>query len=81
MPATVSRRPTRSPPSAAPNDRGGRSDLVSRVAAYLRPLLATFLMPAAADNAGPAIASMLIYIIMATVLFFRPQGLFPPRLR
>ena len=33
----------------------------------------------AADNAGPALASMLIYILMAVVLYFRPQGLFPPR--
>jgi len=49
--------------------------------AFLRPLLATVMAPAAADNAGPALASMLIYILMATVLFFRPQGLFPPRVR
>ncbi|MFI4987975.1 MAG: branched-chain amino acid ABC transporter permease [Alphaproteobacteria bacterium] len=47
--------------------------------AFLRPLLATVMTRAAADNAGPALASMLIYILMATVLFFRPQGLFPPR--
>ncbi len=47
--------------------------------AFLRPLFATFMAPAAADNAGPAVASMLIYILMATVLFVRPQGLFPPR--
>jgi len=47
--------------------------------AFLRPLLATVLSPVTADNAGPALASMLIYILMATVLFFRPQGLFPPR--
>ncbi|MGE5148366.1 MAG: branched-chain amino acid ABC transporter permease [Candidatus Eiseniibacteriota bacterium] len=33
----------------------------------------------AAQTAGPAIASMLIYILMAAVLFFRPQGLFPAR--
>jgi branched-chain amino acid transport system permease protein len=34
---------------------------------------------AAADNAGPALASMSIYILMAAVLFIRPQGLFPPK--
>jgi len=34
-----------------------------------------------ADNAAPAIASLLIYIVMALVLFFKPQGLFPPRTR
>jgi branched-chain amino acid transport system permease protein len=33
----------------------------------------------AAQTAGPALASMLIYILMAAVLFFRPQGLFPAR--
>lgn len=49
--------------------------------AYLRPLFATVMPSSAADNAGPAVASMLIYILMATVLFFRPQGLFPPRMR
>ncbi len=47
--------------------------------AYLRPLLGTMMPKTAADNAGPALASMLIYILMAGVLFFRPQGLFPPR--
>src|SRR5438034_447169 len=40
-------------------------------------MLSTVLGPSAADNAGPALASMLIYILMAAVLFFRPQGLFP----
>jgi branched-chain amino acid transport system permease protein len=49
--------------------------------AFLRPLLATVMPPYAADNAGPALASMLIYMLMAAVLFFRPQGLFPPRVR
>ena len=33
----------------------------------------------AAQTAGPALASMLIYIFMAAVLFFRPEGLFPAR--
>jgi len=37
-------------------------------------------MPAnAADTAGPAISSMLIYLLMAAILAFKPQGLFPPR--
>jgi branched-chain amino acid transport system permease protein len=35
--------------------------------------------PSAANDAGPAVASMLVYILMAAVLFFRPQGLFPAR--
>ena len=30
-------------------------------------------------SAGPAIASMLIYALMAAILFWKPQGLFPAR--
>jgi branched-chain amino acid transport system permease protein len=55
----------------------GMVDTLGR--AFLRPMLSTVLSPAAADSAGPAIASMLIYLLMAAVLFFRPQGLFPAR--
>jgi branched-chain amino acid transport system permease protein len=33
----------------------------------------------AAQTAGPALASMLVYILMAVILFFKPQGLFPAR--
>ncbi len=33
----------------------------------------------AASSAGPAIASISIYLLMAAVLFWRPQGLFPAR--
>ena len=33
--------------------------------------------PAAANQTGRSLAPMLIYILMATVLFFRPSGLFP----
>jgi branched-chain amino acid transport system permease protein len=57
----------------------GMVDTLGR--AFLRPSLATVLGPGAADNAGPALASMLIYILMAAVLFFRPQGLFPTAAR
>jgi branched-chain amino acid transport system permease protein len=38
-----------------------------------------FLSPSAANNVGPALASMSIYVLMAAVLFFRPSGLFPAR--
>ncbi|HUC62589.1 MAG TPA: branched-chain amino acid ABC transporter permease, partial [Alphaproteobacteria bacterium] len=55
----------------------GVVDTMGRV--FLRSILAAFMARSAADNAGPALASMLIYILMAAVLFFRPQGLFPPR--
>lgn len=33
--------------------------------------------PSAANQIGPALASMLIYVLMAGVLAFRPQGLLP----
>jgi branched-chain amino acid transport system permease protein len=49
--------------------------------AFLRPVLATILERTVADNAAPALASMLIYMVMVTVLFFRPQGLFAQRTR
>ena len=32
-----------------------------------------------ASNLGPTLASILIYVLMATVLFFKPEGLFPAR--
>jgi len=41
--------------------------------------LAEMISSDAAQTAGPALASMLIYIFMAAVLFFRPEGLFPAR--
>lgn len=46
---------------------------------FLDVLLLTVLPANAAEAAGPALSSMLIYILMAAILFFRPQGLFPPR--
>ena len=47
--------------------------------AFLRPFLTPFMGGSEAAKFGPALASMLIYILMAAVLFVRPQGLFPPR--
>lgn len=35
--------------------------------------------PEVAANVGPALASILIYVLMAAVLFWKPQGLFPAR--
>ena len=40
-------------------------------------MLRLLLDPAAANQTGRSLAPMLIYILMATVLFFRPSGLFP----
>ena len=47
--------------------------------AFLKPLLGTIISPPAAESAGPALASMLIYLLMAVVLAVRPEGLFPSR--
>ena len=46
---------------------------------FASDLLRTVLSSSAANQAGPALASMLIYVLMAGVLFFRPAGLFPAR--
>ncbi|MEE4238695.1 MAG: branched-chain amino acid ABC transporter permease [Anderseniella sp.] len=48
---------------------------------FLDDILKVFIPVNAAETAGPAISSMLIYIIMAAVLALRPQGLFPPKVR
>ena len=55
----------------------GIVDTIGR--AFLPTLLREFLERSFAQAAGPAIASMLIYVLMAVVLAFRPQGLFPVR--
>ena len=47
--------------------------------AFLKPLLGSVISPPAAEAAGPALASMLIYLLMALVLAVRPAGLFPAR--
>jgi len=44
---------------------------------FMTDIFKAFMAPAAANQVGPAIASMLIYLLMAGVLFFRPTGLFP----
>jgi branched-chain amino acid transport system permease protein len=53
----------------------GLIDTVGR--AYLPDLFKLVLSPAGASTAGPAVSSMLIYLVMATVLVVRPAGLFP----
>jgi len=45
--------------------------------AFLPDLLRLFLSSDAASTAAPALASMLIYLLMAAVLVLRPGGLFP----
>ena len=45
--------------------------------ALLPPLLGMLLGADAASSAGGALASILIYVLMAAVLFYKPRGLFP----
>ena len=53
----------------------GIVDTIGR--AFLPTLLREFIERSLAQAAGPAIASILIYLLMAVVLAVRPQGLFP----
>jgi branched-chain amino acid transport system permease protein len=55
----------------------GMIDTVGRT--FLPHLFGLVLPPQFASAAGPAIASVMIYLVMAVILFFRPQGLFPAR--
>lgn len=43
---------------------------------FLPELFKLFMDPSAATSVGSALSSMLIYVLMAAVLFWRPQGLF-----
>ena len=54
----------------------GLIDTMSR--SYLDAVLKLAMPVTYAETAAPALSSMLIYILMAAVLAFRPQGLFPP---
>jgi branched-chain amino acid transport system permease protein len=45
----------------------------------LPELFGLFLPPQMASATGPAISSVIVYLLMAVVLFIRPQGLFPAR--
>ena len=55
----------------------GIVDTIGR--AFLPILFGAFFQPRVASAAGPAIASVMIYLLMAVVLYFKPQGLFPAR--
>jgi len=55
----------------------GQIDIVGR--AFLPDLLKTFLSTSAASSAAPAISQVLIYVLMAGVLVWRPTGLFGQR--
>ncbi len=55
----------------------GMIDTMGR--SFLDDLMKLFLSDQNAETAAPALSAMLIYILMAVVLFFRPQGLFAPK--
>jgi len=54
----------------------GLMDTLSR--SYLDQMLKLAMPATYAETAAPAISAMLVYILMAAVLAFRPRGLFPP---
>ena len=55
----------------------GQIDIIGR--AFLPDLLKNFLSPSAASAAAPAISQVLVYVVMASVLVWRPTGLFGQR--
>ena len=48
---------------------------------FLDSFMKLFMSVQNAETASPALSAMLIYILMAAVLYFRPLGLFPPKHR
>jgi branched-chain amino acid transport system permease protein len=52
----------------------GIADTLGRI--LLPDLFGLFLRPSVADGVGGAVGSMVIYLLMAAVLFYRPRGLF-----
>lgn len=55
----------------------GVVDTLGRVVLPL--VLRSFMEQSAADGAGPALASMMVYLLMTIVLVFKPTGLFPAK--
>lgn len=53
----------------------GMIDTLGR--SYLDDFMKLFLSNQVAETSAPAISAMLIYILMAAILYFKPQGLFP----
>jgi branched-chain amino acid transport system permease protein len=53
----------------------GLIDTIGR--AFLPDLFRHFLSYSAGSSLGTAVSSMLIYVLMAAILVFRPEGLFP----
>ena len=57
----------------------GLVDTLGRI--YLPTLLRSIADPSVANAVGPALASIGVYLLMAVVLAFKPDGLFPVRRR
>lgn len=55
----------------------GQIDIVGR--AFLPDFLKTFMSTSAASSAAPAISQVLVYVLMAGILVWRPTGLFGQR--
>ena len=55
----------------------GQIDIIGR--AFLPNFLKAFMAPASASAAAPAISQVLVYLVMAGVLVWRPTGLFGQR--
>jgi branched-chain amino acid transport system permease protein len=53
----------------------GLIDTVGR--AFLPDILRLMISPSAAQTLGPSLSAMSIYMLMAAILVFRPEGLFP----
>jgi len=53
----------------------GLIDTIGR--AFIPDILRLFLSTNAASSLGPSLSSMMIYMLMAAILVFRPEGLFP----
>ena len=65
---------------SAAYDRADTGELVDTLGrSFSVDILRLMMGPSPARMAGPAIASMLIYVLMAVVLYVRPAGLFPTR--
>lgn len=48
---------------------------------FLDDIMKVVISDTAAETAAPALSAMLVYILMAAILYFRPQGMFPPKTR
>jgi len=60
---------------SGPTGIAGLIDTIGR--AFLPDLVRHFVSYSAGSSLGPSLSSMMIYMLMAAILVFRPEGLFP----